>query len=100
MGWLLCWVAEPPVRFGIKTTAPFVPVGVEPKDRVLNDFDTLQDQLILCLGEASGLDLGRLRIVSPFDSRIKYNLYSCLRVSPAHQRQHLWQAEQVVRRST
>ena len=33
---------RPPVRFRIKTTPPFVPVGAESKDRVLNDFDTLQ----------------------------------------------------------
>jgi len=45
---------------------------------------------------ATLLDLGKLRIVSPFDSRIKYNLYSCLRLIPAHQRLHLRQAEQVV----
>jgi len=45
---------------------------------------------------ATLLDLGKLRIVSPFDPRIKYNLYSCLRLIPAHQRLHLRQAEQVV----
>ena len=41
-------------------------------------------------------DLGKLRIVSPFDPRIKYNLYSCLRLILAHQRLHLRQAEQFV----
>jgi hypothetical protein len=78
-------------------TAPFVPSEVEPKDKVLGDFDVLQEQVAGCVREADGLDLGRLRIVSPFDARLKYNLYSCLRIIPAHQRQHLAQAEAVVR---
>ncbi len=96
VGWFLYWLTEPAVRFRIKTTAQFVPAGGEAKDRILNDFDTLQAQLAACVREAEGLDLGRLRIISPFDSRLKYNLYSCLRLIPAHQRQHLSQAEKVI----
>ena len=98
VGWFVYWITEAPVRFRIKTTAPFVPAGVEPKDRILDTFDRLQEQVAGCVREADGLDLGRLRITSPFDSRLKYNLYSCLRIIPAHQRQHLSQAEQVIRR--
>ena len=97
VGWFVYWITEPPVRFRIKTAAPFVPSGVEPKDGVLDAFDTLQEQLVACVRDADGLDLGRLRIVSPFDSRLKYNLYSCLRIIPAHQRHHLSQAERVIR---
>ena len=97
VGWFVYWITKPPVRFRVRTTAPFVPSGVEPRDKVLGDFDVLQEQVAGCVREADGLDLGRLRIVSPFDSRLKYNLYACLRIIPAHQRQHLSQAEQVLR---
>src|SRR5262249_37572238 len=87
VGWFLCWITEPPVRFRLKTTEPFVPAGIEPKDKTLDAFDVLQEELAARVREADGLDLGRLRITSPFDSRLKYNLYSCLRIIPAHQRQ-------------
>lgn len=97
VGRLLHWLTNPPVRLRIKTTAPFVPAAVEPRDRVLADFDSLQEQLISCVRDADGLDLGRLRIVSPFSSRVRYNLYSCLTIIAAHQRQHLAQAEAVIR---
>lgn len=97
VGWFVYWLTDPPVRFRVKTTAPFIPAGVDSKDRVLSDFAALQEEMNDCVREADGLDLGRLRIVSPFDSRLKYNLYSCLRIIPAHQRQHLAQAEHVVR---
>ena len=96
VGWFVHWITDPPVRFRVKTIAPFVPAGVEPKDRILDAFDMLQEQVADCVKEADGLDLGRLRIISPFDSRLKYNLYSCLRIIPAHQRQHLLQAEHVI----
>ena len=91
----LLWVAST-ISLPIKTTEPFTPARGEFKDLVLSEFCALQNRLTGCLGRAEGLDLGKLRIVSPFDARIKYNLYSCFRLIPAHQRQHLRQAEQVI----
>ena len=46
------------------------------------------------------IHLNLTSIISPFDSRLKYNLYACLRIIPAHQRQHLSQAEAVIRALT
>ena len=93
----LLWAAST-ISLPIKTTEPFVPARGELKDSVLSEFGALQNQLIGYLDRAEGLDLGKLRIVSPFDARITYNLYSCFRVIPAHQRQHLRQAERVIDR--
>jgi len=97
VGRLLHWLTNPPVRLRIKTTAPFVPAAVEPKGRVLAELDSLQEQRTSCVRDADGLDLGRLRIVSPFSRRVRYNLYSCLTIIAAHQRQHLAQAGAVIR---
>jgi len=44
---------------------------------------------------AEGRPLEDMRMVSPFDAKVKYNAYSCLVLLPRHQRRHLWQAEQV-----
>ena len=68
LGWFVYRITEPPAWFRVKTRAPFVPSAVEPKDHVLDAFDT----------------------------RLKYNLYSCLTIIPAHQRLHLAQAEAVI----
>lgn len=46
--------------------------------------------------EADGLPPGCLRIASPFDARLRYNLYSALSILPRHQRRHLWQAERAL----
>jgi hypothetical protein len=36
-------------------------------------------------------------VQSPFNEKVKYNLYSCLTILPPHQHRHLWQAEQIWR---
>lgn len=95
MGWLLCKMAEPPVRIRVKTTAPFIPIEVDTPEATMSEFDQLQDELIDVLDYANGLALDRIDFVSPFDSRIHYNLYSCLRVLPVHQRHHLWLGEKI-----
>jgi hypothetical protein len=96
VGRLLWWIAT--LRVPIKTTEAFVPARNQARDAVVSEFDALQNQLIGRLGNAAEFALTKLRIASPFDPRLKYNLYSCLRLIPAHQRQHLTQAEAVVDR--
>ena len=96
MGWLLGRMAEPPVRARVKTTAPFVPRSTGSKQQVLTEYEALQEKLAAALRSADGFDLGRLRIVSPFKARFRYNLYSAFRIIPAHQRRHLRQGERVL----
>lgn len=95
-GRILRWFLEPPVRSRVKTTAAFVPKSIRAKSEALAEFAALQTQLTDVLRSAHGLPIGRLKIVSPFDSRVKYNVYSAFLILTAHQRRHLWQAEQAV----
>ena len=95
-GWALCKMLEPPARMRVKTPPSFRPSGPEPPEKVLADFDRLQDLLLQCVEASDGLPLGRLKVSSPFSARLRYNLYSSYRVVPAHQRRHLWQAERVL----
>jgi hypothetical protein len=95
-GWFLCRLLEPPARFKVRTPPGFVPVRIDAAANVLSDFDRLQAELLRCLDRARDLPLSRLKVQSPFARRVRYNLYSTFRVIPAHQRRHLWQAEQVL----
>lgn len=96
MGWLLLRSLEPPSRSRFKTTEDFTPPSVEPRDRVLVEWDALQEELAALVAEAEGVNLSRARVTSPFNSRVRYNAYSALRVTLAHQRRHLWQAERAI----
>lgn len=96
MGRVLRWFLEPPIRSRVKTTAPFVPRSVRAKSEALAEFATLQQQLRAIVSTARDFDTTKVRVVSPFDKRVKYNVYSAFRIITAHQRRHLWQAEQAV----
>jgi DinB family protein len=96
LGALLRWFLEPPVRSRVKTPARFVPRSVRAKAETLAEFTAFQQKLIDVLHDARDVDLTGVRVVSPFDRRVKYNLYSAFRVLAAHERRHLWQAEQAV----
>jgi hypothetical protein len=97
MGWLLGVMTEPPVRLRTKTTAPFIPSRIEPPETAMTEFDRLQSDLIDTLRQASGLALDQIKMTSPFDPRVHYDLYSCFRILPAHQRRHLWLGERTQR---
>jgi len=97
VGWLLCTMVEPPYRVKVKTSAKFDPQEVDSADKVMMDWDRLQNELYLRLTAADGLALDRVKVVSPFAASMKYNLLAAFMVIPAHQRRHAWQAEQIVK---
>ena len=72
------------------------PRAVRAKADAFGEFASLQSKLSELLNAARGLDLGKVKIISPFDKRVKYNVFSAFRILVAHQRRHLWQAEQAV----
>lgn len=94
MGRLLKYALEPPSKWKAVTTAAFEPTIIEPLEQVVPTFLEFQSQLTEIVDIASGLDLNRIKIVSPVSSRVRYNLYSCFLIIAAHQRRHLWQADQ------
>lgn len=93
---LLRWALEPPPRFRSRTTTPFVPVSVPSVDAVWSEFLDWHRRTMRLLREADGLDLSARKIVSPFDSRVRYNVFAALRIMETHARRHLWQAGKAI----
>jgi hypothetical protein len=96
MGRVLRWFLEPPIRKRVKTSGRFVPRSVRAKAEAFGEFASFQSKVAETIAAARGLDLNRVKVVSPFDKRVRFNLYSAFRILIAHQRRHLWQAEQAV----
>jgi hypothetical protein len=92
-GRFLRWLLEPPVRVRTRTFAAAEPVDAGMPSEVLPRFVAAQSTLLFQLRAADGVALDRVTIVSPFDRRLRYNLYSCFAIIAAHERRHLWQAE-------
>jgi len=97
LGSLLAWSLEPPARLRFRTLPTFVPKSAGPKGAILAEFERLQGDLSDRIRSASGLDLNELRIGSPFNARLSYNVYAAFCILLAHERRHLWQAERAVR---
>ena len=95
LGRVLAWFLEPPIRKKVKTSVPFVPKSTRAKADAFGEFASLQEKLMDLVREAREADL-RHKIVSPFDKRVRYNLLSAFHIVAAHERRHLWQAEQAV----
>lgn len=98
LGRFLKWTLEPPPKFWsrIKTTDTFQPQNVGPVEEVLPRFLELQEQIKSRVERADGLPLDEIKVVSPFNRRVRYNLLSCFHVMLAHERRHLWQAREIV----
>ena len=96
LGWLLRISLPPPVRFRSRTSAAFLPEAGTSVDDIVETFRRLQDTLLELLRESDSLPLNRVKLRSPFNNRISYNVYSCYGIIAAHQHRHLWQAEQLM----
>jgi hypothetical protein len=96
IGRLLTWMMEPPYRLKMKTTAQFIPATALDKDEVIRRFMELQSQLSTRVDRCSGYNLSSIQITSPFNEKARYSLYSAFCILLAHERRHLWQAEQIL----
>jgi hypothetical protein len=94
-GRLLIWLAEPPpkIRFRApKSVAP--PVSISEPAKLLPEFMQVQDEWERLMTEAEGLDLARIK-AGPRLSPLRCRLSGAFPWMMAHQRRHLWQAENV-----
>ena len=103
LGWFMSMMIGPlhhlgKIRIGrIKTTPKFVPKPGRARIEILSDFVRQQGDLIYLIRKGDGLPLDKVKIVSPFGGRMKYNAYSALVIVARHQHRHLQQAEEASR---
>lgn len=94
---------EPPPRLRVpaprrirpRTTKPERP-ATGARDDPLRRFLALRSRLGERLEASEGLDLGQIRMPSPFFSWVRFDLGSAFRIVAAHERRHLWQARRVL----
>ena len=86
---------EPPVKRRLRAPAGMQPALSKNRDRILADFRAAHDVVRSLLVGAADLDLNRARYRNPFLKVVNFRVSTGLRVINAHDRRHLWQAEQV-----
>lgn len=94
-GRLLVWLMEPPPKLRFPAPQLFAPARHLSVRRVLPPFIALQERLIGLLVRCEGLDLYRIRVVSPANRFLRPRLGAFFAIMAAHERRHLWRAEQI-----
>jgi hypothetical protein len=96
IGRLFVRFLEPPYRLRAKAGGPFVPETSRPPEIDLAEFTARHAELHVRLDRAAAYPLDRLTLQSPFFERLRYTLYTTFLLIPAHERRHIWQAEQAL----
>ena len=96
-GWFERWFVanlEPPPKRKLAAPKKIIPAFQGEKEALLAEFRRLHRELADVLRESADLDLG-VRFPNPFISLFRFKVWTGFLVIPAHERRHLWQAEQL-----
>ncbi|MDQ3252965.1 MAG: DinB family protein [Acidobacteriota bacterium] len=94
-GRLFIRAIEPPAKIKVKAPKLVTPLPEHLLAVTVPAFMSLHEQLIRRLHEANGLELVRIKIVSPVSKLFKFSLGQAFAITAAHERRHLWQARGV-----
>lgn len=97
-GWFGRWFIsqmDAPPRRKMKTPKQGIPEARKSKEEILKAFIAAHDELRSLIRDARELDLNRIRFRNPFIGLLRYSVGTALLVIGAHDRRHLWQANQV-----
>ncbi len=100
VGSIFVKILEPPVRFGAPAPPQFLPATPTSAKAALEAFLDSQNQVVKELDQSEGISMVNVKVTSPANSLIKYNLYSAYRILAAHQRRHLAQAAKALPQTT
>lgn len=94
---LLIWNLRPPYRIRLKVLPHLAPKVSDPAV-ACGEFLASQAALLETLRGAAGLAIDSVTIKSPVYARIHYNIYGAFRMLVAHQKRHVWQISQILKR--
>src|SRR5262245_35625076 len=95
-GAALRWSQEPPYRMKAPTAPGFEATNVPDRHQVLAEFLEQQRAVADTINRSQGRNLAAIKVTSPFNARLRYNVFAALRVITTHNRRHLWQAEKAL----
>lgn len=87
---------EPPVKRRSRTPGKIKPQAARTREDILTDYRAAHDAIRRVIQTAATLDVNRAAFANPFVPIIRVRVSTGLHVIAAHDRRHLWQAEQVV----
>ena len=93
VGWFVWKLIAPSNTLRTRTIEAWEPTAGGVPEEILAEFARLQSEVIACVREADQLPIDRVRLRSPYNARVRCNLYAALTLIPRHQQRHVLQAE-------
>src|SRR5205085_9503478 len=98
LGRTLVWWAEPPPKIRFNAPKNIAPkVVINDPSQVISDFMRFQDEWARLLRDAEGLNQKKIKVPALFPRLLPLPLSASIPWMLAHERRHLWQAENVKR---
>ena len=86
---------EPPVKRRLRAPQQVQPKPSRSRDEIMRAYHAAHDEVRRLIADCATIDTNRATFSNPFLPIIKVRVSTGLNVLPAHDRRHLWQAEQV-----
>ncbi len=87
---------EPPVKRRLSAPGRVRPAAaVRSREEIMNAYHHAHTVVRRLIADAADVDINRATFPNPFLKIIRMRVATALRILPAHDRRHLWQAEQV-----
>ena len=86
---------EPPVRMKLRAPARGQPASQGSRAEIMAAYYASHDTIRGLARDCAGIDVNRTTFPNPFLRLVRMRVGTGLRVLTAHERRHLWQAEQV-----
>ena len=88
---------EPPVKTRLKAPQKVQPKPMRSRAEIMTAYHSAHEQVKRLIVDCAPIDTNRATFSNPFLPILKMSVSTGLHVLPAHDRRHLWQAEQVER---
>jgi DinB superfamily len=86
---------EPPVKRRLRTPSQAQPRSTASRDEMMRAYHASHDTIRAIARSCAGIDVNRATYPNPFIPLVRMRVGTGLRILAAHERRHLWQAEQV-----
>jgi hypothetical protein len=88
---------EPPVKRRLSAPSKTRPGSTTTREQILARYHDSHDRLRRLVTACADLDVNRATFKNPFVGFVRVRVGTAFRIMMAHDRRHLWQAEQVRR---
>jgi hypothetical protein len=88
---------EPPVKRRMKAPTKIVPPAGGTRAEILKRYHDAHDRIRQLIAECAEVDANRATFTNPFISLVRVRVGTAFHIIAAHDRRHLWQAEQVLK---